>query len=226
MGSYVAGMAFVTFFAMRSIGMIKTKWRRAVTNFMLTVIVLGSISISVVPPLRDRATRFLLKSYSGETAISKEVILSSRAAVLDKTLYNWREKPLTGNGFQVSDQMVNMQINGIKDMLSAPIEKSTWTYAILEEGGVIGMILFSLFLLTSIGLMLKRHAYIGASVLFTFVMVNFGEFGIFSMSAEGGLFWCMVFMGVILDYKRYVVMRQRDAQAAFERSIAYGPVFG
>lgn len=226
MGSYVAGMAFVTFFAMRSIGMIKTKWRRAVTNFMLTVIVLGSISISVVPPLRDRATRFLLKSYSGETAISKEVILSSRAAVLDKTLANWREKPLTGNGFQVSDKMVNVQIKGIKDMLSAPVEKSTWTYAILEEGGVIGMILFSVFLLTSIGLMLKRHAYIGASVLFTFVMVNFGEFGIFSMSAEGGLFWCMVFMGVILDYKRYVVMRQRDAQAAFERSIAYGPVFG
>ena len=220
MGSFVAGMAFVTFFAMNSREVIRSRWRRAMTNFMLMIAVVGSISISAVPPLRDRATRFLLKSYVGETAVSKETIIASRAAVLDRTLYNWRQSPIVGNGFQVSDEMEGMQINSIRDILSAPIEKSTWTYAILEEGGVIGMILFSLFLLISIGLMVKRHAYIGASVLFTLIIVNFGEFCIFSMSSEGGLFWCMVFVGVILDHKRQIAAKRRDEEA-FARALAF-----
>ena len=220
MGSFVAGMAFVTFLAMNSREVIRSRWRRAMTNFMLMIAVVGSISISAVPPLRDRATRFLLKSYVGETAVSKETIIASRAAVLDRTLYNWRQSPIVGNGFQVSDEMEGMHINSIRDILSAPIEKSTWTYAILEEGGVIGMILFSLFLLISIGLMVKRHAYIGASVLFTLIIVNFGEFCIFSMSSEGGLFWCMVFVGVILDHKRQIAAKRRDEEA-FARALAF-----
>ena len=222
MGSYVAGMAFVTFFAMRSRGIIKTRWRLAVTNFMLMAAVFGAISISVVPPLRDKATRFLVKNYSGETVVSKETILASRTAVLEGTLANWRRSPVIGNGFQVSDRMQGVKVDSIRDMLTAPVEKSTWTYAILEEGGVIGMVLFSVFLLTALGQMVRRQAYIGASMLFTFVMVNFGEFGMFSMSAEGGLFWCMVFVGVILDYKRYIAIRQREEQAAFERSMQFG----
>ncbi len=220
MGSFVAGMAFVTFFAMNSKGIVKTRWRRAITNFMLMIAVLGSISISVVPPLRDKATKFLLKSYSGETAVSKELIMASRSSVYERTLENWRRKPIVGNGFQVSDEMEGIRINGIRDMLSAPVEKCTWVYAILEEGGVIGMILFVLFLLISLGLMVKRHAYIGASMLFTFVMVNFGEFGIFSMSADGGLFWCMVFIGVILDHKRQIAAKRRDEEA-FARALAF-----
>lgn len=220
MGSYLAGMAFVTFFAMNSKGIVKTRWRRAMTNSILMIAVLGSISISVVPPLRDKATKFLLKSYSGETAVSMELIMASRSKVYESTLENWRRKPIVGNGFQVSDEMEGIRINGIRDMLSAPVEKCTWVYAILEEGGVIGMILFSLFLLISLGLMVKRHAYIGASMLFTFVMVNFGEFGIFSMSADGGLFWCMVFVGVILDHKRQIAAKRRDEEA-FARTLAF-----
>lgn len=220
MGSFVAGMAFVTFFAMNSKGIVKTRWRRAITNFMLMIAVAGSISISVVPPLRDKATKFLLKSYSGETAVSKELIMASRSGIYERTLENWRRKPIVGNGFQVSDEMEGIRINGIKDMLSAPVEKCTWVYAILEEGGVMGMVLFSLFLLISIGLMVKRHAYIGASMLFTFVMVNLGEFGIFSMSADGGLFWCMVFIGVILDHKRQIAARKRHEEA-FARALAF-----
>lgn len=220
LGSFAAGMAFVTFLAMNGSGVVKTKWRRAMTNFMLMIAVLGSISISVVPPLRDKATRFLLKSYSGETVVSMEVIMASRSRIYESTLENWRRKPIVGNGFQVSDEMEGMQINGVRDMLSAPVEKCTWLYAILEEGGVIGMILFVLFLLISIGLMVKRRAFIGASMLFTFIMVNLGEFGIFSMSAGGGLYWCMVFVGVILDHKRQIAAKRRDEEA-FARALAF-----
>ena len=220
MGSYLAGMAFVAFFAMNSKGIVKTRWRRAMTNSILMIAVIGSISISVVPPLRDKATKFLLKSYSGETAVSMELIMASRSSVYERTLENWRRKPIVGNGFQVSEEMEGIRIDSIRDILSAPVEKCTWVYAILEEGGVIGMILFSLFLLISIGLMVKRHAYIGASMLITFVMVNLGEFGIFSMSADGGLFWCMVFIGVILDHKRQIAAKRRDEEA-FARALAF-----
>lgn len=209
MGSCLAGIAFVTFFAIRSRGMIKKKWQMAVLNFSFGAVFLAFFAVLALPSLREKASMFVLKTINQDTTFSTEVLLASRRFVLDHTLENWRQSPIIGNGFQVSETMQHLDIGGIKDILTAPVEKSTWTYAVLEEGGVVGMVLFSLFILISLGLMIKRRSYIGASTLFVFLVINLGEFTMFSMSNIGGVYWCLVFIALMLDSKRNTRVRRR-----------------
>jgi len=87
-------------------------------------------------------------------------------------------------------------------ILSAPIEKGVWVTAILEEGGIIGWIIFVMFLCACITKSIRRRAYIGASCLFVFTITNLGEFTFFSMSYAGGFCWAMVFVGLALDLRK------------------------
>lgn len=202
MGSYIIGMLFVSFIAFHCKRFVQSRWRRSIVNAMFFVGFIGVLSVFLVPSIREKATMFVAKTNEDVSELTTENIMRSREAVLDNALYNWRMKPVTGNGFQVSELYQNVKINGIKDIISAPVEKSTWTYAILEEGGIIGLIIFLFFILISICLMLKRNAYVGASLLFTFIVINFGEFTMFSMSGVGGFYWLLVFLGIALDVKR------------------------
>jgi len=210
MASLIAGMGFSTFLALRARG-VKRTWRGKVVSSMLTLVVLGSMVVVIVPAFREKSMNFALKygEIADKGVVTTEDVFATRQGKWDEAMYNWRKKPAIGNGFQVSEELQYKQINGWKDMLTAPVEKSTWTTAILEEGGVIGMFLFSLFLLTILIQWLSRRAYLGLSVFFVFLMCNFGEFSLFSMSMDGGIFWFLVFFGLILDYWRL----QRTAAA-------------
>ena len=210
MGSMFAGVGFVLLMAMRARAG-KARWRYKTINFMILFVVIGSVFVAASPERRQAVAKFVTKNYGGDYTLTSENIMGSRQEVLDRALYNWREKPMTGNGFQVSEEMGNRKCDGLKDILTAPVEKSTWTYAILEEGGILGMILFCIFLLASIGTMVATRAYTGAALLFTFVIINLGEFGMFAMSMEGGFFWGLVFTGLVFDVKRLKEERIRRA---------------
>ena len=121
---------------------------------------------------------------------------------MDNAIANFKESPWIGNGFQVSEDFDHREIVSWKQVLSAPIEKGVWVTAVLEEGGVFGMVLFVTFILTAIFGLLSKRAVIGASALFIFVVSNLGEFTFFSMSYTGGLMWAMVFTGIALDAQR------------------------
>lgn len=220
MASYLAGMMFASYFVITSRS-VKRTWRSRVTSWVMVLAVLGGISILAVPQMRDKAFGFIMKYDKSSKKITSDAVWGSRLHKLDAALENWRRSPVVGNGFQVSEDMKYLRVNGVRDVLSAPIEKSTWTYAILEEGGVIGMILFCLFIVVSLVAMIRRKAYIGATMLFTFLMTNFGEFGFFAMSATGGFFWCLTFAGLIFDHKRLhgVAVRvwQQEAMIPWDR---------
>ena len=98
--------------------------------------------------------------------------------------------------------MKNLRIKDGKQLLTAPIEKGVWVTAVLEEGGVIGWIIFVVFLMACIYKSIRRGAYIGASCLFLCVLTNLGEFTFFSMSYTGGFTWAMVFVGLALDIRK------------------------
>ena len=208
MGSFLGGVGFVSFFALKDRGVI-SKVRAKIVTYALFSVLLGGVLVLTVPRLNTAVRTFILKydKGAGPKTLDKDVILGSRRHKLDSALYNFHRSPVIGNGFQVSEEMAYVKINGLRDMLSAPVEKSTWTYAILEEGGVIGMILFVLFILVSLGLMIRRRAFVGAASLFTFLVVNMGEFGFFSMSASGGTSWTMIFAGLTLDHVRLQNLR-------------------
>ncbi len=204
MGTYVAGLFFVTLVFMHARG-VGAKWKGKALSALFLIGMIGGLAFMATPSMRQSAVQFIFKTRGAEVAKESrtmENLVSSRQGKFDIAMANFHESPWIGNGFQVSVEQKDMRVSSWKQLLSAPIEKGVWVTAVLEEGGVFGMILFCLFLLIAFGCLLSRQAFIGAAVLFVFIVSNLGEFTIFSMSAGGGLMWAMVFLGVAMDAAR------------------------
>ena len=202
MGAYILGQLFMlwVFMNVRGIG---SKWKSKVITFGMTTLTLVLIAFMSIPALQDKTLRFLTKERTEVDAksVSTDAIISTRQVLIDSALYNFKKSPMIGNGFQVSPEMAKMKDEGLV-ILSAPIEKGVWVTAILEEGGIIGWIIFVMFLCACITKSIRRRAYIGASCLFVFTITNLGEFTFFSMSYAGGFCWAMVFVGLALDLRK------------------------
>ena len=148
--------------------------------------------------------RFVVKygDDSAPTELDWEEVLVTRQGLAEFALENFKESPVIGNGFQVSKMMEGQEISSFGQLLSAPIEKGVWVTAILEEGGVVGFMLFMLFLIIAFWGMLSRQAFTGACALFVLMISNFGEFSFFSTSSTGGIAWALIFVGGALDALR------------------------
>ncbi len=204
MGTFLAGIVFTAFIFLHSQG-INMRWKVRAMNIIMLFGLGATLFLFATPQMRENVAKFTLKWMSGrdaEVELSYENIASSRQFLIDTAIKNFKESPWLGNGFQVSEKYAGFEAQSWKQLLTAPIEKGIWVVAVLEEGGIIGMALFVLFLLIAFIGLLKYKAYIGTCVLFTFLMSNLGEFTLFSMSAAGGFFWALVFVGVALDAQR------------------------
>jgi len=70
--------------------------------------------------------------------------------------------------------------------ISAPIEKGNLYLAVLEELGLIGLLLFFAWLIFSYFRVVKKNLF-GLPVFFTILMLNFGESVLFSPGGVGAL---------------------------------------
>ena len=208
-GAWLSGMLFttVTFVFANKVG---GQWKNRAIGTLAMLIFIGSIMLLLIPQSREVIARFVIK-YGAKDAtveVNWETVTLTRQGLMDEALENFKESPLIGNGFQVSKQMKGIAIQSWGQLLSAPVEKGVWVTAVLEEGGVIGMLLFLLFLVVSFWGLLRQRAFIGSAGLFVLVMSNFGEFSIFSLSGIGGAMWSLVFIGLALDAARMKEERQ------------------
>lgn len=230
MGAFLAGVLIIIYQLLKARG-VKIPWRNKVFSAFFSVIVVGALVVLAVPKTRESVLKFIVKYGDSGGAVTTERILSSRQAKLDGAIDNWRKSPFVGNGFQVSEDMAGFQATSISSILSAPVEKSTWTHAILEEGGIVGEAMFIIFLCTAIPMMFKRQAYVGGSLFVAFVVSNLGEFTIFSMSGGGGFFWEFVFLGCVIDAKRLQARNQRGpiyfgpTPPIRRQSVGYNPMW-
>ena len=213
MGTYAAGLFFVTLVFMHARG-VGAKWKGKALSALFLIGMLGGLAFMATPSMRQSAVQFLFKTRGAEVAKESktfENVLSSRQGLIDHAIKNFHESPWIGNGFQVSEKQKDMRIVSWKQLLAAPIEKGVWVVAVLEEGGIFGMALFCLFLLIAFYCLLSRQAFIGAAGLFVLVVSNFGEFTFFSMSGNGGMLWAMIFVCITLDAARL----KQEAQFRF-----------
>jgi len=188
---------------------ILSSWKSRVMSISMFVAIVLVVVFSAVPSMREGAVRYALKwaSVDSTTHLEMRDVMASRQGLMDHALYNWRQKPLLGNGFQVSDIMQYEKRQNLADYLSAPIEKGVWVTAVLEEGGVIGLILFCLFWIPAV-LALWSNGYCATSaMLLSFVIMNMAEFTMFSMSGVGGFIWAIIFLMAILEGKQ----KEQDA---------------
>ena len=202
MGTFMAGCGLVMFFAFRAKG-LGNAWKQRLTSLAILGTVVAGLGVIAVPQVREGVMRYVVKYGGGKTKrITTEEVLASRQSKFDSMFAHIKEKPLQGHGFQVSEEMLYQKRTGIIEYLSAPVEKGTWVVAIIEEGGAIGMILFTGWAIYLLFALAKYHAYMGASVMFTFLVANMGEFSIFSMSYIGGFFWALAFVAICYDVQR------------------------
>jgi len=204
MGTLMVGIAVVTYFFMKTRS-VQSTWKSKVLTSMLLLVAVGAGVAISSSSSQIGIKKFILK-YADETASDKDFTLteitSSRQGLVESAVENFRKSPMIGNGFQVSEGMAANRISEFKLILTAPIEKGVWTTAILEEGGVIGMAIFILFLVTTVVAFIKRRCYTALATLIVLVVSNFGEFTMFSMSYTGGMMWALVFAGSIMDALR------------------------
>lgn len=203
MGTLLGGICMVGFVLMQSRG-LGNRWKGKVLFNFIFLGLLFLMAALLVPGIRDRVAQFALKW--GDRTVRQEVtvegMFSSRQEKIDIAMYNFKRKPWIGNGFQVAEEMQYERREGFLSYLSAPIEKGVWVYAVLEEGGIPGFILFSVWLLIVFSVLIRRRYYVMASTFFAFVMANTGEFCFFAMTFTGGFFWALTFAAGTLDGQR------------------------
>lgn len=223
MGAFILGIAMVTFFVLRARG-IGVRWQGKIVNTLLTLSLMFSLVVLVLPAGRQKVADFVLKFNREEKrAVTMTEVTMTRQGAWDRSLYYFKKSPMVGNGFQVSEDFAGLKISNPFKVLSAPIEKGTWVTAVLEEGGIVGMALFLIFVLVVIRSLLVHHAYMGVSAFLTLLLLNLGEFTMFSMTAAGGLLWAMVFVGVIFDSQRI----RAEAFQSMPQLMPYGsPMWG
>ncbi len=208
MGSFIFGILCVAYCVARERG-IGARWRGKVKSAIGVFLLLLMVAVAVVPSLRDAVARYAMKWDQNAVAadFNVEGALVTRQGAIDSQLDNFKKKPVFGNGFQVAEYTAYQKLNSWKDYLSSPVEKGVWVTAILEEGGVVGMILFLSFLILAGFYLLAYRAYMALSMLVTMMVLNLGEFTLFSISAVGGFSWMLVFIAAAVD-----ALRLRDDQ--------------
>lgn len=232
MGTVLIGLMVLgwCFMGARGIG---SKWKRIVLNLAVVAGIMGVLAVIAVAPLRESLLGFVLK-YGGSDSqavkmMTTEDILASRQSKLDGALYNWRKSPVIGNGFQVSEDMSS--VKSIKEMITMPVEKSTWVYANLEEGGVVGSLIFVVWVMMAFFALRRRHVYVGLSCFVAMIVLNLGEYTIFSLSYTGAVVWCVVIAGCVMDSQRYKLeklnhIKASEQEAAFLAMMRAGEMRG
>ena len=220
LGTLAIGVLTVLFLFAHARG-VGVRWRSKVVRTAVLAGFAACVAAVALPGVRQGAMKFLVKWGDDVRAedLTMEGITMSRQGKMEESLFYFRQSPLVGNGFQVSESMKDMSLSESGLVLSAPIEKGVWVTAVLEEGGIIGALLFWAFVFVAVGGMVRAKAYVGASVLVTFLTSNLGEFAFFSMSYIGGFIWAMLFLALILDEFRN--RRQGGGGVSSQRSFPF-----
>jgi len=119
-------------------------------------------------------------------------LVDSRGTLVLASLINFVDKPTAGIGFQVSNGKYGSQPMEVAYQfnlpISAPIEKGMFYSGMLEEVGLIGSLVFIMFLIY-IAKKLPLTDGLWLFVLVYWLIVNFGESIMFSIGGMGFLLW-------------------------------------
>lgn len=120
----------------------------------------------------------------------------SRGFLISRSWENFREYPLTGIGFGVGSEPNAFKIRRDPILglpIGASVEKGFTVVAVLEETGLIGFTAFVLFIASLLrpALSVRRSLQVYALV-FSCVLVNFGEAIFFALGGSGILVWLLL----------------------------------
>jgi len=206
MGSYLIGMLYVGYEFMKARG-ISSRWKSRAVTACFMIVVLAVAAIAVLGTGKRGVAGFMLKGGADTQELNVDNIILTRQGLMDLAMDNFRKSPVIGNGFQVSETMVGEKRDSLRSILTAPIEKGVWLTAVLEEGGVVGMCLFLVWMGGCIFSVSSRGGYSSSACIVLLLMTNLGEFTVFSTSYTGGVLWAITFASLAFDVQRMRLAR-------------------
>jgi len=221
--TYFLSIGVTVFFFHREKHVTQGKKSRVMTNMFLLGLIAAFV-IVLTPGVGNRFEAFLRKSKDVESidksrSITEDVTFS-RMGLIEKGLVNFRKSPVIGNGFQVSEEMQELSKEKTGLILTAPIEKGVLPVMVLEEGGVVGAIIFLAFLIAVYVRCSNLRLTCFLSTFTVFIILNFGEASFFSSTGGGGLMWTICFIAILMDMDRYRLTK--NPVARIQKYSAYG----
>jgi hypothetical protein len=163
-------------------------------KFIIPVFVVMILAVPYYSQIASGVTNFLLKNESSEQV--DEALEASRGRLFWASFNNFTEQPILGNGFGIASDPLAMQIDrdpvfGIP--VSASVEKGIAPMALLEENGILGAFLFTLFLYFLIRRPFRQKLLYLTWPILAVIAINLGESAIFSFNAQAGILWLIIF---------------------------------
>jgi hypothetical protein len=124
-----------------------------------------------------------------------EAFTASRQGLIEMCMDDFKRRPLIGMGFQVAEYTQQMADGQKGLILSSPIEKGVIPVMVLGETGVVGAIVFAVFLLIFYNGCINKRLYITLAMMTVFLTINLGEATFFSPGGPGGPEWLFCVVG-------------------------------
>jgi hypothetical protein len=196
--AYVVSIGLSYFFALRSSG-LSTRKKSSLRQSMTVMAVIGVLVIGVWMIRSTALLQWIRKTddVNLDSRSLAEAFTSSRMGLIEIGWDSFLKNPFLGIGFQVSE--IQLYYKDSLSLFSAPIEKGFLPTMILEETGLIGAFAFVFFLSIFINSCRKKELYATLILFFTFFATNLAEATFFSPGGTGGLLWCYVAAGFVID---------------------------
>jgi hypothetical protein len=166
---------------------------------MLSGVVIGALTLLALDlgssgTISKSVIRFINKN-ENQDALTADVILRSRQALIDLSWENFKENPVFGIGFGVAKTQAFVDN---ATLFTAPAEKGFLPTAVLEEGGILGAAAFAIFLIVLLTSMARERNVSALAAMATFLGGNLTEVSLFSPGGAGLLGWTMIGAAIIL----------------------------
>lgn len=197
--AFLSGGAIMIFYTANKINL---SWRlKYHVKVIGTTGALLLVAVAGVAQIRGgEVSRFIRKNDAyGEDSLMV-ALTKSRMGLLEENINDFKYNPLLGCGFQVAYFHPWLYSNHKGLILSAPIEKGLLPMMVLGEGGILGFIVFAVFMFSFYHKSARRHLYVTVGLFTLLVMSNFGEADFFSPGGIGGAKWVLcVAGGFVID---------------------------
>lgn len=208
---FVVAMAMICLYAMpksRASSKVKSK----MSGFLAFGVVVIATALIIGEARSDMVSRWLRKTddLARDSRNLSEAFTASRMGKVDSLLSDFKKSPMFGTGFQVIEEHQALYQLGRITLFSAPIEKGVLPIMVLSETGVIGALVFAVFLCVFYGMCAMKRYIVTASLFTVMLALNMAEADFFSPAACGGVMWMILVVGgfVVDMYSRNVNRRQ------------------
>lgn len=215
----IASLILVYFYLPRHISM-RVQVKRWLGSVLLSFGVSLIIVVAVSEIHSDAISRWARKTNDVDLdrRSLSEAVTSSRQGLIDECMNDFRRNPMFGSGFQVSWFTSELAGSQKGFVFSSPIEKGVLPVMVLGETGIIGEIVFIVFLFSFFSAGAQRRLFMSITMMIVLLVTNLGEATFFSPGGLGGTLWIMCIVG---GYALDMSFAMRGTQSLVYKDMRY-----